>query len=526
MVDVTVPGSATPAAAVVEGLTTISATLIALVAVDLHQLPGTTVLEVLDAVEKVKRQSEALGARALAVIEADGTWSLDGARSMAAWYRARTGKHQASAAREIRQARALRDHLPQTAQALAAGEISIDHASALVRHTTGTEARRETLKDPDAGGELLLEHARGLDASSFTHAAARWAQHADPDAANRAYREDTTAEEFYLSETTDGYVPGGWLSKASGKLLQQALDARIGVPAKGDRRRPSQRRASALTGLAQLALDSGTLRPGARIRPHLAITVPFDTLQHLVAAAVPDHEPTCRLHTTAHEGGGEALGASTGAASGEAACDCSAADTIGTALDPATMALAEPATFDDGAPLAPALLARLACAGTLHRVIFGPGSEVLDVGREHRIFTSAQTRAVIARDQHCQYPDCNAPPGEGEIHHSIWWWAHHGTTTVKHGVLLCWYHHDYVHAHTVSIKRAAGRWTFTRPDGTLISPRTDAAADHRLPVAPWVGAPQSVGAPPSAKARPPAKARPSVKMHPRRSSSSRASSSP
>uniref|UniRef100_UPI000F8CE11F DUF222 domain-containing protein n=1 Tax=Georgenia sp. SYP-B2076 TaxID=2495881 RepID=UPI000F8CE11F len=238
-----------------------------------------------DGVEQVRRKAEALGARALATIEADGLWALDGARSMTAWYRARSGKHGASAAREIKQARALRDHLPATAKALAAGEISTDHVTAMVRHTADTDVRRERLTDPGVGEAFLLEHAKTLDAADFTLAVQEWGTRADPDAADRAYKEDSQREEFSLAKTTDGYLPGGWLSTTNGKLLLTALSARMGTPSKTDTRTPAQRRANALVGLAHLALDSGTLRPGARIRPHLSVTVPFDTLQRLVAAA-------------------------------------------------------------------------------------------------------------------------------------------------------------------------------------------------------------------------------------------------
>ncbi|TRW43051.1 DUF222 domain-containing protein, partial [Georgenia yuyongxinii] len=369
--------SGTPAAALVNGLATIQSTLAELVTIDLHQLHGVAVLEVLDRVETIKRQSEALTARALATIEADGTWAVDGARSMAAWYRGRSGKHHASAAREIRQARALRDHLPATAGALAAGEISVDHATAIVRHTTNTETRRAKLADPEVGEHLLVEYARTLDASDFAIAAAQWGLRADPEAGDRAYREDLATEEFHLAETTGGYVPSGWLSTANGKLLQTALDARMGPRAKGDRRTPAQRRAAALTGLASLALDSGVLRPGARIRPHLSVTVPFETLQRLIAASAPKHRPECRTTGTypgaafgmAPDGSRLADHAPTPTAApatdavlaaatthhhdGEdpGACDCGAALAIGTALDPAMMCGVEPATFADGSPI-------------------------------------------------------------------------------------------------------------------------------------------------------------------------------
>jgi len=508
--------TANPAQVVALRLAQAEDALDVLVQVDLHDLDGEALMSALDAVEQLRRRCDALAAKVLATVEADGRWAVDGARSMAAWYRARTGRHRASAAREVRQARALRDHLPATAKALAAGKISADHVAAIVRHATNTDARRERLRDEEVGEDFLLAHARDLDASAFDVAVKHWGLRADPEAADRAYVEDSEREEFYLSETTDGYVPGGWLSKSSGQVVLTALQARTGTPSKDDRRSPAQRAAKSLVGLAHLGLDSGALRPGARIRPHVSVHVPFETLQRLIAASAPSRpHPGCRLsgdtsvrggHPGATlgvtspsadsldgdhlgTGGGVTVGAELasrpgldelmGGGAGGRVCQCGEElpeAVIGADLDAGAMGEVPPSTFEDGTPLSPTLLARIACSGALHRVVFGADSEVLDVGREQRIFTTAQTRAIIARDKHCQFPNCDAPPGEGEIHHSIWWWEQFGTTSVKLGVLLCWSHHDHVHQQRISIERRKRRWVFLRRDGTEIERATHGRA--------------------------------------------------
>ncbi|WP_341358188.1 DUF222 domain-containing protein [Georgenia sp. M64] len=526
------PGSPTVAL-----LTTAQDALSQVLATDLLDHPAQVALDVLDQAETLRRQVEALTARALTAVEADGRWALDGARSMATWYRHRSGRHHSAAARKVRQARALRDHLPATATALATGTISVDHAAALVRHTTDTPARQALLRHHDVGEDFLLGHATTMDAQGFTLALRHWALRADPDAADRAYRADADREEFYLAETTDGYVPGGWLSKATGTALLTALDARVGTPAATDTRTPNQRRAGALASLAHLTLDAGILKPFARTRPHLCVTVPFTTLTLLAQTTPTPHHPSCPATTPrpaspgptgpgvtspgvtspgvtspgptgpgvtspgvtspgpTGPGPGAAFGltpattdatggtgatdpaATTGAtsATGAAAarCTCGAPEALISAdLDVAAMAAAEPATFPDGTPLPHALLARLACSSGIHRVVFGPDSQPLDVGREERLYTTAQTRAIIARDRHCQYPDCTAPPGEGEIHHSLWWYAHHGPTDLRKGILLCWHHHDHVHNRHITIERHTDRWTFHRRDGTLLGTTT------------------------------------------------------
>ncbi|WP_447925674.1 DUF222 domain-containing protein [Georgenia muralis] len=479
------PGSQTVAL-----LTTAQEALTAVLATDLLDHPAQVALDVLDQAETLRRQVEALTARALTAVEADGRWALDGARSMATWYRHRSGRHHSAAARKVRQARALRDHLPATATALATGAISVDHAAALVRHTTDTPARQALLRHHDVGEDFLLGHATTMDAQGFTLALRHWALRADPDAADRAYRADADREEFYLAETTDGYVPGGWLSKATGTALLTALDARVGTPAATDTRTPNQRRAGALGSLAHLTLDAGILKPFARVRPHLCVTVPFTTLALLAQTTPTPHHPSCPATRTTSPGPGAAFGltsvttdataaadatettdVATGAAG--ARCTCGAPEALISAdVDLTAMAAAEPATFPDGTPLPPALLARLACSSGIHRVVFGPDSQPLDVGREERLYTTAQTRAIIARDRQCQYPDCTAPPGEGEIHHSLWWYAHHGPTDLRKGILLCWHHHDHVHNRHITIERHTDRWTFHRRDGTLLGTTT------------------------------------------------------
>ena len=57
--------------------------------------------------------------------------------------------------------------------------------------------------------------------------------------------------------------------------------------------------------------------------------------------------------------------------------------------------------FEDGTPVPRALLDRLACDSEINRVIFGPQSQVLDVGRAERTFKGPRRAAVVARDRHC-----------------------------------------------------------------------------------------------------------------------------
>lgn len=61
-------------------------------------------------------------------------------------------------------------------------------------------------------------------------------------------------------------------------------------------------------------------------------------------------------------------------------------------------------------------------------------------GSSHRIFTENQRLAMIARDQGCSFPNCDAPPQWCESHH-VTDYAQGGPTSVDNGTLLCGVHH-------------------------------------------------------------------------------------
>jgi hypothetical protein len=64
----------------------------------------------------------------------------------------------------------------------------------------------------------------------------------------------------------------------------------------------------------------------------------------------------------------------------------------------------------------------------------------LDVGAPAGEITGAQRRAVIARDRHCVFPGCAAPPAACQVHH-IKPRAEGGETKLTNLALLCAFHH-------------------------------------------------------------------------------------
>ncbi|GAB3296723.1 DUF222 domain-containing protein [Epidermidibacterium keratini] len=83
---------------------------------------------------------------------------------------------------------------------------------------------------------------------------------------------------------------------------------------------------------------------------------------------------------------------------------------------------------------------RIACIGTIQRVIHVSTGRIISIETTGRIFNAAQRRAIIARDRECIIPGCHTPAAWCEIHH-VHDWALGGKTHTDNGVLLCWFHH-------------------------------------------------------------------------------------
>ena len=117
-------------------------------------------------------------------------------------------------------------------------------------------------------------------------------------------------------------------------------------------------------------------------------------------------------------------------------------------------------------PIAAAAARRLACDASVTRIVFGPRSEPLDVGRRTPVVPPAIRRAVVARDRHCRFPGCDRPHAWCDAHH-IAHWAEGGATSVANLLLLCRRHHRLAHER-FTIEIADGRPVFRRLDGSAL----------------------------------------------------------
>ena len=87
---------------------------------------------------------------------------------------------------------------------------------------------------------------------------------------------------------------------------------------------------------------------------------------------------------------------------------------------------------------------RLVCDCAIARLVMNADGEVLDLGRRTRTIPRALRRAIVLRDQHCQFPGCRAPAAWCDVHHLVHW-LHGGETNLENCALLCRRHHVAVH---------------------------------------------------------------------------------
>lgn len=126
-----------------------------------------------------------------------------------------------------------------------------------------------------------------------------------------------------------------------------------------------------------------------------------------------------------------------------------------------------------GAALEAADAQRALCDSTVLGMIIDRKGMPLAVGREERLVTRHQRRALMVRDGCCQFPGCGRTR-HLKAHHRISW-LHGGNTDLENLILLCQFHHTRVHEDqiTIDVCNAPGcriPWRFVRADGSTIKP--------------------------------------------------------
>lgn len=125
-------------------------------------------------------------------------------------------------------------------------------------------------------------------------------------------------------------------------------------------------------------------------------------------------------------------------------------------LDEALRAGAGQAFIDgQSEPVSVETVERLSCCGNVTPIKFDDKGQPLDLGREQRLFSRHQRKALAARDGGCRFGNCERPASWTEAHHIKHWKRDHGETNIRDGILLCKHHHMLVHNNHWEIVRDA-----------------------------------------------------------------------
>jgi Domain of unknown function (DUF222) len=118
---------------------------------------------------------------------------------------------------------------------------------------------------------------------------------------------------------------------------------------------------------------------------------------------------------------------------------------------------------DNLSPVTLTKLQEYLCDGGTIEVTVGDSGDLINFGREQRLFTRTQRQALSVRDGGCRYPGCQKPASWCEAHHVLHWKRDHGPTNITNGILLCRYHHMLIHNNDWQITRRDGTYWLTRP---------------------------------------------------------------
>ena len=274
--------------------------------------------------------------------------------------------------------------LPETSAALAAGEIGFHHAAVISRSVTeiGAEAvqRNET---------SLVDAARLLDPKYLSYRTRHLRYSEDPDGTLADANDKHDRRFLHMSQTWEGmWIIDGRFDPEGGATVKAALNSLIPEWQPGVESTHSKRQADAFVELARQRLDAGTLPEVAGQKPHLSVTASISTLMKAPGAPAADLE------------------------------------------------WAQPITADSAR--------RIACDSAMTRVLLGPSSEPIDVGRCTRTIPPALRRALVIRDKGCRFPGCDRPADWCDGHHLIHW-IDGGETSLSNTCLLCRRHHRFVH---------------------------------------------------------------------------------
>jgi len=296
------------------------------------------------------------------------------------------------------------ESLPRVAEAVSRGEIGYQSASVICHLRDKLGEKADHLDQ-----EQWIGFAREYSVKDLNWLAAHTRYALDPDGFERDSEESYEERFLHISEMNGMYHLSGVIDPEAGAALKSAVDGLAKRLGQDDGRTPRQRRADALTEIVYKAMDEGKLPRRNGVRPHITVTTTLEGLKGEVGAAASE--------------------------------------------------------LESGMPISSKTVQRLACDGTLCRVLKAD-SVVVDVGRATRAVSPAQRRALKARHRGCCGPGCDRPINWTSAHH-IEFWSRGGPSNLPNLLPLCFYHHRLVHEGGWQVVKAGEGVKFIPPDRVI-----------------------------------------------------------
>ncbi|WP_341361147.1 DUF222 domain-containing protein [Georgenia sp. M64] len=427
-----------------------------------------------------------------------GSWSTGRDRDFPDWRARVTGAGRGAALGELQVAEGL-ELMPEVAAAVAGGELTLEHARVLARVRAG--GSRE-VKESLTGAVVadLVERGKSLSAPELAREARKVAARIDAQAAQESYTAVWRRRKVTTARVAGGGRRGEWfLDDVGAVIVETALDAVVGTPAKDDTRSREQRWADALVMMAGRVLQVGNDLTGAQVRPHLALLVQDRTWaalrlwrrQHASADPAAGADGSRECDGADGSRGDDGTGASdtpagavfglTGGARPEVGCTfvsgrpgprasgpgAAGPGAAGPGAAVAGLPDVDPGELEDGTVIPLGELERLMCDCEVTRMVVDATGVPLDVGQTQRTYAKELRRAVTTRDRHCQWPGCAIRASWCEVHH-LWWYSRGGPTSVELGLTVCSFHHHRIHDEHVSVTILADGYDFQHRDGRPI----------------------------------------------------------
>jgi Domain of unknown function (DUF222)/HNH endonuclease len=383
-----------------------------LAADDLHAMAAPDLLDRVSSLVRAANRIAAELARTVRQCEVTQAPEHDGLKSMQSWLRGHARMSGAAAGQLIRNGRVL-PQLPAVGAAFADGQVTAEQVAVVApvvapENVTAAAEQGVDLAEVDA---TLAEVAAARPHADLGRVVHHYLACLDPDGVEP---DPTEGRSLTLSKHADGSLSGRFeVDPVGGEKVQAMVESFVQADRpKGDLRTRSQQLGDALVQAADVLLASGEAPILRTVKPQVIVTIPLADL-----------------------------------------------------VDPATGPAAADLGF--GAVISAARARWLACDGNVTRIVVGPESQPMDLGRNHRVTPPHLRRGVEHRDKHCVFAGCDAPSYWCDVHHLVHW-AHGGETELGNCALLCERHHTKVH-HGFRVERQPdGRWRTYRPDGTEI----------------------------------------------------------